>query len=120
MITIAVNPETGFLESTFLTGAEAMQQRLRNRLRLHKNEWYLAAEEGIPWRSLTGRSTDTATIKRVIAQELRRDPEYKGMNSLDVILIDTPEKAEKYNKKLRTLIINFSVIGPYGTIEGTL
>lgn len=103
-----------------ITDSDAMEQRLRNRLKLYKGEWYLAPNEGIPWLQLKGKANNIDTMRKAIINELKRDPEVISIQSLDVILIDTPEKAEKYNKKIRTLIVNFSVSSPYGTVEVTV
>jgi len=101
------------------SGKELMQFRLKNRILLYLDEWFLEPDEGIDWFDLRGIAPDPDAIKAAVKNALERDDEVTSVESVEIIAVDSVEKSAEYNKPLRTGIISASVNTVYGNIEVT-
>ena len=99
-----------------LDDRNTLKQRIQNRLSLFLGEYSLEPNLGIDWLSFMTLRPDVEAIKKAVRSELLSDTEITGINSLEIIVIDTPEKEVQYNKPRRTSIIEYSVNTIYGVI----
>lgn len=73
MRTLALDPSTGDLalsagRLTLVSGADAVAQRLRVRLKLWRGEWILDRGVGFPWQRVLGEK-DTARLAESLLRE---------------------------------------------------
>jgi hypothetical protein len=62
-------------------------QRIKCRIRLVRQEWYLDLREGTPWREAIWRKgTTEETLKRVISDVIEKTPGIQDLRSIDVTL----------------------------------
>lgn len=117
MMTLSI--VNGDIQLNKISNATALKQRILNRLTLYLGEWFLDTSIGVNWFSVS-KNTDTAFIQNLITTELRKEENITQINSVEVILIDTPEKAKQYNKPRRSSIVNLSVNTIYGTLQASI
>ena len=99
-----------------LSDRERLKQRIAHRLALFLGEFSLEPSLGLDWFTLKEYRYNTEEIVKAVRTEILKDSEVVSINSLEVILIDTPEKVQQYNKPRRTVLINWSVNSVYGTV----
>lgn len=79
-----------------VSGAEAVGQHARQRLKTFENEWFLDSSAGVPWLSeLLGKGFDPALAEAVVKAELLDTDGVTGISSFSV----------GYNRTKRELII---------------
>jgi hypothetical protein len=93
------------------------KQRIFNRLLLYLGEFSLEPSIGMDWFSIRENKLPKEQIEKSIRSELLKDSEVTGIESIEVILIDTTEKANFYQKELRTAIIKLFVNTIYGDLR---
>lgn len=85
MRTFALHPTTGQIvlsggRPAFVSGADAVAQRLRVRLRLWRGEWLLDQNVGFPWRSILGEKGVNRLAESLLREAIVSCP---GVRSLD-------------------------------------
>ena len=100
-----------------LDNKNTLRQRISNRLSLYLGEFSLVPEEGIDWLTVLSVKYPKAQIGDAVIAEIKKDTEVVNVVSLEVIFIDTPELAKKYNKKMRTALINCKCNTLYGELD---
>jgi hypothetical protein len=83
--TLALDPTTGDLvlsagRPVIVSGADAVAQRLRVRLRLWQGEWLLDANVGFPWLSVLGQKGTERLLEVLLRRAITTCP---GVKSLD-------------------------------------
>ena len=117
MVTLAL--ANGDLQLTRISNATALKQRIQNRLALFVGEWYLDSAAGVDWFSVLGKS-NVAAIDAVVRKELAREENIVSINSVSVVLIDSLEKSQTYNKPLGMALVNYEVNSVYGVLRGAV
>lgn len=69
----------------FITGTEAIIQRVRNRLKLFKNEWFYEPEEGVDWFGVFEKPFTFRKMETELYRVLSNDPE---IDSIEEIKLD--------------------------------
>jgi len=87
---------------------EALRQRLYNRLKLNRGEWFLSPSDGIAWIPLLSEKSNSVMIQSEIRRAILADTEVDAIESLTI----------EENTAARSLHIKFSVISKIGKIEG--
>jgi hypothetical protein len=100
-----------------LDNTNTLKQRIQNRLALFLGEFSLEPSLGLDWFTLKEYRYNTEEIVKAIRTEILKDSEVVSINSIEVILVDTPEKVKLYNKPRRTVIINWNVNSIYGSVS---
>ncbi len=94
---------------TVITGAEALKQRLKNRMLLWSGEWFLAPAVGIYWLDiLEAKPPDLVQVKKELRDELLSDP------AVTVVTEFTLD----FDKLNRRLSIAWTVDGDLGLVSG--
>lgn len=83
--TLALDPQTGEIRLSggrpvLVSGADAVAQRLRVRLKLWRGEWLLDANVGFPWRSILGEKGTERLLEVMLRRAITECP---GVRSLD-------------------------------------
>jgi hypothetical protein len=115
MVTLAL--VNGDLQLTTISNATALKQRITNRLALFVGEWFLEPTAGVDWFSVLGKS-NVAAIETLVRKELAREENIVSINSVSVVLIDSLEKSQTYNKPLGMALVNYEVNSVYGVLRG--
>lgn len=100
----------------YLNDRQTLVQRLRNRISLYLGEWSFVPEEGVDWFYLREKAIPVTEIEKAVRRAILNDSEVTGIESIEVILINTEELAKQYNKPMRTAIINCRVNSVYGQV----
>lgn len=94
-----------------LTGDDAVVQRIRNRLKLWKAEFYLGPSNGMDWETLLNRKPFSSGLtKAEIRRVLTKDPIVTNVVSLGI---------ESFDAATRSLVISFQVNTDEGLVTGT-
>ena len=103
MMGLAINPETNDLfvrdngNLAIVTGAEAVGQHVRQRLKTFRGEWFLDTTVGVPWlQEIFGNAYDPALAESVVKAEI--------LDTLGVSRIDGFSVG--FNRTTRGLIID--------------
>lgn len=92
-----------------LTGADALAQRLENRLKLWLGEWFLDTSIGVDWLDiLESKPTDTDEIERILREEILKDAAVTEIVDFSVVFDNTNRRAT----------ITFSANGDVGLVQG--
>ena len=94
----------------WLEGKDAVIQRIANRLRLWKSEWFLSLDDGIDWLDIFNSQVLPGRIKATVKRELLKDKYVDEIVQLDVTFI----------RERRTLKINFKALGSLGESQGSV
>ncbi|EKN88954.1 hypothetical protein LEP1GSC034_0213 [Leptospira interrogans str. 2003000735] len=108
------------LKPVKISGPDCLKQRLENRFRLWKGEWEYDKQIGFAWDNVIRRNPIVKDVESLVRSELRKDPEVVSVESVEVIFIDTEEKAIQYEKSLRTAIIRYVLTSTYGALKGEI
>ncbi|TQE83069.1 hypothetical protein [Leptospira noguchii] len=108
------------LKPTRISGPDCAKQRIENRFRLWKGEWGFDKLIGFPWSNVLRKNPSKKDAEALVRSELKKDPEIVSIELVEVIFIDTEEKAKQYNSQLRTAIIRYVVQSIYGKLMGEL
>ena len=82
----------------FVTGADAVAQHLKIRLRLIRGEWFLDTRIGLPYRSqIWVKNPNLAAIQSVLRRAIATTP---GVESLERIDLDFDSSARTLNVTL--------------------
>ncbi|EMM99869.1 hypothetical protein LEP1GSC021_1655 [Leptospira noguchii str. 1993005606] len=103
-----------------ISGPDCTKQRIENRFRLWKGEWEFDKTIGFAWRNVLRKNPSRKDAEALVRSELKKDPEIVSIESVEVIFIDTEEKAKQYNSQLRTALIRYTVQSVYGIFKGVL
>jgi hypothetical protein len=117
-----VNGDLHLVNNNFviIDKSQSLKQRIINRLSLFLGEYQLDSEIGIDWFTLKSRKNNTIEIQNVIRKELTKDSEITSINSVEVTLIDSSEKAIFYSKPIRTALISIFINTIYGKLTVSL
>jgi hypothetical protein len=81
------------------TGADAIAQHLKIRLRMFEGEWFLDPRQGLPYfRQILQKTPDVSSIGGIFRQAILETPGVESITRLDVEL----------NRQTRALSINFT------------
>lgn len=85
MRTLALDPQTGEIRLSggrpvIVSGADAVAQRLRCRLKLWRAEWLLDANVGFPWLDIFARKGTERLLEVLLRRAITECP---GVKSLD-------------------------------------
>lgn len=85
MRTLALDPQTGEIRLSggrpvIISGADAVTQRLRCRLKLWRAEWLLDRNVGFPWMSVFGEKGTERLLEVLLRRAITECP---GVKSLD-------------------------------------
>lgn len=85
MRTLALDPQTGDIRLSggrpvIVSGADAVTQRLRCRLKLWRAEWLLDANVGFPWLDIFARKGTERLLEVLLRRAITECP---GVRSLD-------------------------------------
>lgn len=100
-----------------LNDRNTLKQRIQNRLALYLGEFSLESSLGVDWFLLKEYKYNEDEIKKAILKELTKDSEIIGINSLEIVFVDTPEKVRDYGKPRRSILINWNVNTLYGEVS---
>lgn len=117
MLTIAIVDKD--IQLTKIYDANALKQRIKNRLSLFLGEWFLDTAAGVNWFSVLEKTNPT-TIENLVRRELSKDENIISINSITAIIIDSLEKSQTYSKPIGYAIVNYEVNSIYGAIRGVL
>lgn len=106
----------GDIQFQYLSDRQTLSQRLTNRIALYLGEWSFIPEEGVDWFYLREKAIPVTEIEKAVRRAILNDSEVTGIESIEVILINTEELARQYNKPMRTTIINCRVNSVYGVL----
>lgn len=87
-----VNPVAGDLhvdgvDLAVVTGLDAVVQEVNVRLRWWRAEWFLDVAQGVPYLgSVLRKGVDLATVRTVLAREIRRVPGVRQIEAIDLTL----------------------------------
>ncbi|EMN93859.1 hypothetical protein [Leptospira interrogans] len=112
--------QDGDLKPTRISGPDCLKQRLESRFKLWKGEWEFDKSIGFPWNNILRKNPSRKDAETLVRSELKKDPEIVSIESVEVIFIDTEEKAKQYNSQLRTVLIRYTVQSVYGILKGEL
>ncbi|KAA1266828.1 hypothetical protein C5473_01170 [Leptospira interrogans serovar Weerasinghe] len=112
--------QNGDLKPTRISGPDCLKQRLESRFKLWKGEWEFDKSIGFPWNNVLRKNPSGKDAETLVRSELKKDPEIVSIESVEVIFIDTEEKANQYNSLLRTALIRYTVQSVYGILKGEL
>lgn len=90
----------------FVSGTEALAQRLAAKLRLFRGEWFLNQRAGVPWfRDVLGNKQPRGEVVRAaIRQPILSDPEVDSIQRLDV----------EYDGETRALSVRARILSTSG------
>ncbi|WP_061271204.1 hypothetical protein [Leptospira interrogans] len=111
---------SGDLTTTRISGSDCLKQRITNRFKLWRGEWEFDQSMGFPWERILRKNPSKKEAEALVRFELKKDPEIISIESIEIIFIDTEDKANQYNSKLRTALIRYTVQTVYGIISGDL
>ncbi|MDI7157819.1 hypothetical protein [Leptospira santarosai] len=103
-----------------ISGPDCAKQRIENRFRLWKGEWGFDKLIGFPWSNVLRKNPSKKDAEALVRSELKKDLEIVSIELVEVIFIDTEEKAKQYNSQLRTALIRYVVQSTYGKLMGEL
>lgn len=112
--------QNGDLKTTCISGSDCLKQRITNRFKLWRGEWEFDQSIGFPWERVLRKNPSKKEAETLIRLELKKDPEVISIESIEIIFIDTEDKANQYDSKLRTALIRYTVQTVYGIISGDL
>ncbi|EMF82147.1 hypothetical protein LEP1GSC188_3419 [Leptospira weilii serovar Topaz str. LT2116] len=112
--------QEGDLKPVRISRSDCLKQRLEIRFRLWKGEWEFDKLIGFSWENVIRRNPIVKEVESLVRSELRKDPEVVSIDSVEVIFIDTEEKATQYEKPLRTAIIRYIITSTYGSVKGEI
>lgn len=114
---LMTNQDLALSNHSFVTldNKNTLRQRVVHRLALFLGEFSLEPNLGLDWFGFQTSSDEE--IKKAIAKELLKDNEITSIISIDVLRIDTFEKAKQYNKPIRTILVNCRLNTIYGEIR---
>lgn len=96
---------------TVITGAEALRQRLNNRMLLWLGEWFLTPLEGIDWLDiLESKPVDLPEVDRRLRGELLEDP----------AVVKIVEYESSFDRTIRKLTVSWAVTGDLGLVRGEI
>ncbi|EMO80212.1 hypothetical protein LEP1GSC126_3346 [Leptospira kirschneri str. 200801774] len=110
----------GDLTTTSLSGSDCLKQRITNRFKLWRGEWEFNQSIGFPWDKVLRKNPSKKEAEALVKSELKKDPEIISIESVEIIFIDTEDKANQYDSKLRTALFRYTVRTIYGIISGDL
>lgn len=103
MIGLAIDPTTNDLfvraegDLAIVTGAEAIGQHVRQRLKTYRGEWFLDTTVGVPWlQELFGNAYDPGLAESVVKAEIL---DTFGVSRIDAFAVG-------FNRTTRALIID--------------
>ena len=98
---------------TFITGVDAVTQRINNRLKLFVNEWFMQPDEGVDWfgvfeKPFTIRKMETE-IYRVLSndneiesiEEIKIEPDFKNRSIKINIELKAGEQKITINEEMQ-------------------
>lgn len=114
---LMTNQDLALSNHSFVTldDKNTLRQRVAHRLALFLGEFSLEPNLGLDWFGLQTSSDEE--IKKAIAKELLKDNEITSIISIDVLRIDTLDKAKQSGKPLRTIMVTCRVNTIYGEIR---
>ena len=72
-------------DTPFIDGAQATRQRLEQKLRLWRGEWYFNLGSGFPWlQEVLGQRPRPEVIRSLIQQIIEGDPGVRALLSLNI------------------------------------
>jgi len=94
---------------TVITDAEALRQRLKNRMLLWLGEWFLAPTVGIDWLDiLESKPANLVEVDRRLRAELLSDPAVTGIT----------EYESSFDRSARKLTVSWAVTTDVGLVRG--
>lgn len=85
---------------TFVSDGKAVRQRLEQKLRLWRGEWFLDLNAGVPWlQSILGKRPRPTVVAGIIRQLIESDPQ---VLSVENITIDYDDDKRKLNIRFTT------------------
>lgn len=106
----------GDLTLAKISGADALKQRIKNRLALYLGEWYLEPSAGIDWFSASKSSSEF--IKNLILKELRKEEHITKINSVEVSQFEN--LSDRTSGRSRFAGVNYSVNTVFGVLNGNV
>jgi hypothetical protein len=93
---------------TVVSGSALVAQRLKVALQLFKGEWFLDAEQGVPWyQEILEKGVDTNVIDSILRDKVIKTP---GVNRI-------LEWSSEIDAATRTVSVAFTVDTVYGPVE---
>ena len=94
----------------WITGVEAVRQRLENRLKIWQGEYFKDETIGLDWNDIFNGDVNTETLKILIRAELLSDEYVDAVTNLEV----------SFNRENRKINVSFQSKGNLGTTNGEI
>lgn len=72
-------------DTVFIDGAQATRQRLEQKLKLWRGEWYFNSQAGFPWlQEILGQRPRPEVVRSLVQQIIEGDPGVRALVSLNI------------------------------------